>query len=313
MIGHRRFQRLLPLHVQGTLDETERAALGKHLAECASCRRDVAELERLHALLRSVPPVEFPEEEVADARARAFARLHALRAQPGLRTAVGGFLSLSPVKAFAMAAAAVVLVLVGFWGGRNTALPPAGSPDGPAVQEDMRVTHVRPLFDDPLNPIVEIAYEQTRREVVRGGPGDPAIQRVLAQALMNGLNAGVRLRAVGAISGPLAAAPDPEVKAALLLALTSDPNDGVRKAALHALLRVDADAAIRDAMLQVVLHDPNPGLRIAAINGLDSLRVRGMVPDASARKMLEGPALHDENVVVRVKAKSLLEENAQWQ
>ncbi len=309
MIGHWRFRRVLPLYASGRLDGAERSRIEDHVQACATCRDEVESIRRLHTLLNALPPVLFSDEDVADARARAFAGLHAFRSRPGVRGQAFEYFSRPAVRGVSIATGALALVLIGFWGGRLLSPTPIGGGEIPLFGSEVQVTQLRSYVDDNLQPVVEVGFERTSREVVCGTPLDPAIQRVLAQALINGLNPGIRLRAAGAIGGPMVSSPDPEVKAAFLLALTSDANDGVRKAALEALLHSPADVKVRDALLFVVLHDPNPGLRMAAINGLDSLRARGVLPDRSTRDALEESARSDKNTVVRVKAQSYLKEN----
>jgi HEAT repeat protein len=124
-------------------------------------------------------------------------------------------------------------------------------------------------------------------------------------------NPGVRIRAVGSFSATASALPEREVKTALLLALKTDQNDAVRKEALQAILRYQPDRDVRDALLYVLLHDANPGLRIAAINGLDSLETRGYEPDDQFLQTLRDKIQNDDNLYVRVKAQSILEEKAQ--
>ena len=163
----------------------------------------------------------------------------------------------------------------------------------------------------PAKDTVAITYEQVHKQQIRGTIDDPAVQHVLTRALLNGDNAGVRLRALEAMVSTEKPSPEREVKAALLLALTSDPNDGVRRQALEALVHMPPDNQVRDVLLQVLLHDNNPGLRISAINALDSLRTNVRMTDESTRTSLRRLVAEDDNVYVQVKARSLLEERIQ--
>ena len=53
---HRRTQSVLPWYVTGRLDDAERAAVDKHLANCAACREDLQAEREIAALLGSVSP-----------------------------------------------------------------------------------------------------------------------------------------------------------------------------------------------------------------------------------------------------------------
>ena len=70
---------------------------------------------------------------------------------------------------------------------------------------------------------------------VRGNINDGNEQKVLARALVNEENAGVRLQTVNAIAShaPEQKNLDPEVKTALISALKGDQNPGVRQEALR--------------------------------------------------------------------------------
>jgi hypothetical protein len=93
--------------------------------------------------------------------------------------------------------------------------------------------------------------------------------------------------------------------------LKSDQNDGVRREAMRTLLRFPADREVRDALLYELLHDANPGLRVGAINALDTLQTRGYRYDENQRETIRQIVQNDNNLYVRVKARSLLEEKIQ--
>jgi hypothetical protein len=309
-------QHLIPLYLYGELEKRERQAFELHIATCEQCRKDLDATRRLHVFLAAVPPPEPADALIQQARMQAQQAIRATSQTPSLTTRIKDLFAFPALPRPAMAFAAVALLVVGFLGGRliPTSSQVAGRsgnadpfPDLSGITgEGVKVTNVQ-FVGGATGEDVDMVFDVVKPIRLKGSLDNPAIQKVLAYAMVNGENPGVRLRAVGSIATTTQILPEREVKAALLLALKSDPNDGVRKEALTALLRYPADRSVRDVLLDVLLHDTNPGLRVAAINGLDSLRVRGYQPDEALLRSFRHQVQEDENMYVRVKAQSLLE------
>jgi hypothetical protein len=307
MRRHRFYQTRLPLLFYGELTEQERRELELHLAGCELCRRERDGIARLHSLLSRLPVPEPSEEFYRQARLHMVSTLGTLQTR---RTVGERFYDTFRRPAFqrpAIGLAALLLLLLGFAAGRRFSSSPSGIPAGDA-RAMLSNFHV---VKSPDGEKVELAFDQVTPVLLRGRIDDPEIQKILARAVLDGENAGVRLRAVGSLKADHASPLRHDVRAALLLALQTDKNDGVRKAALETLLRSPVDRGVSDALLQVLLNDKNPGLRIAAINGLDSLRVRGLLPLEEFPGSFRRAIAADENMYVRMKAKSILEEKMQ--
>jgi HEAT repeat protein len=148
---------------------------------------------------------------------------------------------------------------------------------------------------------------------VRGNINDEKVQKVLARALVNEENAGVRLQTVNAIAsqGPNPKNFDPEVKAALISALKGDENPGVRQQALRVLLRQTLDNEIKQALVYTLTHDNNSGMRIAAINGLAAASMDGHHFDQDILTIIKQKMDSDKNNYVRRQARTVIEEVAQ--
>ncbi len=105
---------LLDDYLDGLLDQPHGDALAAHLANCADCRRELAERRALLARLRKLPL----EEAAPGFAARAVHRIRERHAQR-TRGFLTGFGS-------AVAAGVALWVAVGFWQpGEENALPPA--------------------------------------------------------------------------------------------------------------------------------------------------------------------------------------------
>jgi hypothetical protein len=303
MRTHRAYRKLLPLYLYEELSGPDKRAIEDHLVSCAECRSELDETRKLLAVVsRQVQP-EVSETFLDEARRQARYALAQERTRRHPLIRVKEFFMLPVVYRPAVALSACALLVAGYFLAQLRT-PAAFSSADRYAAEEVRVTNVRTMVTGNGDE-VDLAFEAVRPVRLRGRLDDPAIQRVLARALLSGENPGVRLRAVGAISASNQAAPEREVKAALILALESDQNDGVRKEALQALLRYTPDREIRDVLLNVLLHDRNPGLRIAAINGLDSLHARGFRSEVPLPAGVQQQLQNDNNLYVRVKAKSI--------
>jgi hypothetical protein len=299
----------LPLLLYGDLSPREEARLRKHVAECKSCKEELDELRLLGSLVSGSRGGAIDEQRLDALRAGLMAAIpsrSAVRRGFDAQEFLGSFLPQRPGIAMAGLAA---MLCVGIVCGRYI-VPSRGdvTQSGMAMADadEIAVSNLHILGSVDEGREIEILFDATRTMHVKGTLDNPLVQRVIARAIVNGENPGVRLRAASSAVPFAAATGDREIKAALLLAMNSDINDGVRKAALEALLRYPPDVAIRDGLLQVLLADANPGLRVAAINGLTIMTAHGFLPDEGTRQILEDHLRSEKNLFVRTKTKSLI-------
>lgn len=305
MMFHRHYRELLPLRAAGRLPAADAEKLDRHLDGCVQCRKELEEIRHLQAIMAAVAGERSADPALAAARTRtaeAFRdRAHVRGQRRRDRSPRAGVVPSGVVYA----GAGLALLAIGFFGG-NFVGQRAGAGDQLAAGDpEIRVMQV--VMPRGEKDSVAVTYEQVRTVRLRGTLDDPTVTHVLARALINGDNAGVRLRALEAVAATDRPTHEREVRAALLLALTTDPNVGVRRQALAALRRMAPDTGVRDVLLQVLMHDTNPGLRIAAINALDSLGTTVALTDEATRSSLRQLVTRDENLYVQVKARSLLE------
>jgi hypothetical protein len=98
-VGHSEAREMLEAYALGALERSERQAVDGHLAECAACRQQVAELEAVVAVLPETLPEQVPSRALRERLlAAASADLPAAPARPPLSR-----LRLRPVHAFAAA------------------------------------------------------------------------------------------------------------------------------------------------------------------------------------------------------------------
>jgi hypothetical protein len=298
---------MLPLQLYGELSQGETEELKEHLSGCGECRKELDKIKQLHGLLSRHPVPEPSEEMLRESRMRFQSALLAERLRAPVWDRIKELLSLPAVYRPAIGVTAALLLAIGFLGGRLVTGVGETQQDARLIPtEGLRVTNVRYVGGEGDD--VELAFDSVTPVRLRGRISSPEVQKVLARAVISGDNAGVRLRAVGSLSASPEARLEPETKAALLLVLKTDKNDGVRKEALQVLLRSTADREVRDGLLYVVLNDSNPGLRIAAINGLASMQTSRYQPDEETIRALRESLVKEDNLYVRVKARSILGE-----
>jgi hypothetical protein len=215
----------------------------------------------------------------ADSQPPLWARLFGF-ARGGSGGASGG----GPRPAFRLGLAAAATLAVGFFAGylafKETPREIANTP-GQQVANGAYTSfsNVQILDVDPAQGEVDIIYDQVRPVRLKTTVTDERAQDVLAYAMVNGDNAGVRLRAISAFESAQMVAPPEDMKQALLQALTSDPNAGVRLQALHLLRRLPFGREIKTTLMYVLSNDDNPGVRVAAMNFLAETTIEGSMPE----------------------------------
>jgi len=143
---------------------------------------------------------------------------------------------------------------------------------------------------------------------VKGSPDDPAIQKLLAYALVTEPNAGIRIQTVNTLAGSPHPEIDAEIRTALLDVVQFDTNPGVRKQALQGLTRFPMDGDIKRALLLVLANDPNEGLRIDAINALLPAEAERGQDDPDILNVLRTRMQYENNNYIRLRTKTALQE-----
>ncbi|MGA7160731.1 MAG: HEAT repeat domain-containing protein [Bacteroidota bacterium] len=329
---HAQYKEWLHLSVIDELNDEAQQLLDVHLSSCADCRDELIDLQKFQSVIIENPPIEITDRLLQEARRQLRSSLleHRLRKSlwergvdlareiiiQGYRTAFGGI------------ATAALGLFVGFL----IFYQPQKSDDKavrvqlPLVEQAMqssngaesftqgstRTSDLHLITAGGTDGTVEFTFEAVTPMHVRGNINDDKVQKILARALVNEENAGVRLQTVNAIASqvPDKKNPDPQVKTALISALKSDQNPGVRQEALRVLLRYSLDDEIKQALVYTLTHDKNSGMRIAAINGLAAASVEGHHFDQDILTIIKQKMDSDKNNYVRRQARTVMEEVA---
>lgn len=248
---HPEWREQILLSLYGELEVEEQRSVESHLAECESCREEVAQLQQLHRLVdtgRAPAPnalllLEARQNLQAILRYERGKRSSLQRARQWASEKMGSW-SPALYPRTAMAFGSVVLfaggVLVGQYGitAPLAVVGVVGEPKNVSEvfnSADLDITNVQFVDSDVSDGSVEFVFDAVHPVHVKGAIDDPRVQRVLAYAVVNDKNPGVRLRVVNTAGGYAPPSADSEIKRALIIALKSDPNTGVRKEAFNSL------------------------------------------------------------------------------
>jgi hypothetical protein len=155
---------------------------------------------------------------------------------------------------YAQAAAAVVVLAVGFAAGHHTAPPPAPSPDIETMREELR-----------------------------------DLRQMVTLSLMRQQSATDRLKGVS-WSGQIDA-PSSDIVQALVETLMHDPSVNVRLASIDALQRFADRDTVRRAALDAVRTQMSPLVQIALIDFVVKVNERSSVP--VLKQLAEDPQVHE--------------------
>jgi HEAT repeats len=269
----------------GEVTADERAGIESHVAECAECRAQLAEVGEFHESLTAVPQAADELDRtgrlLAQCRSELSEHLDEISAPPVERESwrpfgfVRRWMALRPGWSAAglLAAGAILGVQVLQWlptndsnlNGRavNVSAAPKLTDDQLARMAVSQI-NVAPNVDGvPTTFQVQLRAEQP--VVLSGNLDDSDMRRVLTYVVKNSdrFDPGVRLDCLDALRAKIG---DTEIRDALLEAARRDKNPAVRMKALESLREVASEEDVRDAVLESLEEDANPGVRVEAIN-----------------------------------------------
>ncbi len=300
----------LSLYLYDELSAEERAGMEAHLAGCATCREEAAELERLRLVLDERPLRQPAPDLLVHCRSDLEEALD--REDAGWRALVRGWFGQAPGQPAMRFASALAILVLGFSMGwtmqqRTGAPEPATNQAGPWVGSDladMRINGITEVSPDPRTGEVSVTLNAERQVTLEGSLDDPHIQQILLYAVKSYDNPGIRHETLEALSGRSS---NPSVREALLHAARHDPNPGVRLEALEALRSSSDQPEVRAALFEVLKKDDNPGVRVATI---DMLLEHAEEEDVPTLREL---AREHQNPYVRLKCAKALRERARAQ
>ncbi len=293
----------------GQAQEPARRDLARHLEGCATCRDEIAGIEKTWQSLGDDPEVPV----TAEFRDRTLALLEDEMLRQRIRT----FRPRPPrpgrARVLAYAAGLALAALGGFSTARHAGVSVAGTaaaskqPASP-IEAGGRLSNVSYTPPDAQGRI-GVSFDLEARRAFVGRPDDPAMAKLLAYLVSRSAQtAGEKSQAIEQVSshyGSRVAPASPDIVRALTSTLRKDPNPGVRKKAADALASFATTSEIRSAFLDALNADKNPAVRLVAVEALAAAAKES--PDARTIESLRAKAFDPaENGFVRTKAASAL-------
>ena len=264
------------LYLYGELGTSERLEIERCRDEDPAFRALFRDEQEFLQSLGDPEPRPEPDDLLAECRAR-LDRAIALEPRPdrsssalarGLRALRLAGVALTARPLAWQPAAAALLLLAGFLGGRGLESEVGGALTGaaPLVRGtaissagDPALTGIEAVRLDPLSGQVQIVIEE--RRTVSGDSSDPFIRGMLLTTVQES-HTGARLTSLDALRDQ---ASDSEIREALLRTMLEDEDVGVRLKALEAVQAQARLPDVRRALVQTLERDPSPGMRAHAI------------------------------------------------
>ncbi len=313
-MSHDNIKELIQLALLGELNDEEMAELHKHLIECDDCQAEYDALSKYYSFIEENKGSAPYDSLLPEARTQFRAALdYEISKQPFGRKLLNSierffYTNKKPAwaGAFSLAAGLVIGYLISGPSGANA---PFGGELAQGGSE--KITNVRFSNSLQTDGQIEFTFDAVKQIKMKGSLENPAIQKVLAQALINDQNTATRLRTVNTIADQSnkKVMADPDVKSALISAAEHDSNPGVRRQAVMTLLELPYDSEIKNCYLNVLTNDPNSAIRMMAINGLAAANLNGHPLDEEILKVLNQKSKNDDNAYVRIRAASLMKED----
>ena len=291
----------------GELAAEQMIELERHVTECEGCRAEMAALGTVMQAMELRPVVEISPNFLAQSRVRLDEALDEIPVRGfGARLRVNFFRWVWNVQS--APALATLLVGCGFLAGNFTyryqvahapKQPPIVSITDPSRGEIANVKGIQETADPE---VVQVLFNRVVPESVEGSLNDPEIRKLLLMGTQADVMSSVRKDAVKMLVHECreghacpAETDGKGIRAALLTAVRSDKDAGVRMKALEGLQPyVGQDRKVRDALLVALLHDPSPQVRRTAVELLEPVDA-----DSSVRQVLQTVSTTDDNPYVR--------------
>ncbi|MBS4027904.1 MAG: HEAT repeat domain-containing protein [Ignavibacteriales bacterium] len=323
-MNHDHYKESLQLLLYDELTVEEKNDIEQHLQKCPECRKELEQLQKFHTTLSSQKFIEPDSQLLREARQELRYSLKHSPPRESLWDWLQSALSSIFIQ-YKVALGGVATLTMGFIIGYVVFSPPnqpqkmeeLASPNLSlssrfplSAQGDAKVNNIRFYDSDVSDGEIDFSFDAVTPVRMKADIKDDRVQKILAHALLNEQNPGVRLRSVSAMALEHTPPADDEIKDALITALTTDENPGVRREALRALQKFSFDDKLKQALLHVLNYDSNSALRIEAVNYFASTKSKSSpaIFDDAVRKVLHEKMQSDNNNYIRLRARAVLQE-----
>lgn len=313
-----KLKELLHLYVMGETNDEESVLVENHLLESDEYREEYEKLRKLHSTIANSKKYISDEKILIDSRRDLLEKIKAIKKEESWIIKIFSQFNTLLLGGYRPALSTALALFIGLLIGYLVFDSSFQStfPQNNTVEVDLDnmkengidISNIR--FKDPFTDEGEIviSFDAIKPISLKGDINDPQVQSLLAAALSNSDNPGLRIRTVNTLASGGGSVKDPKVKSALIRALKTDQNDGVRREALNALSNFPYDTEIRDAYLFALANDINPGIKVAAINALAELKLQGKSIDEELKNVIENDLKTGEDDFIKIRAASLIQE-----
>lgn len=312
-----KFDEFAYLYLNDELTQEEKIEFENLIAEDENLNNEFELIKKFNSAVNSSKRVEVSDKLLSDARRDLRIKIGELQNESDTKTSfinlILGLFTNRYAPAYSAAFSLFAGLLIGylvFSTNPNDVNNLPGFELDDALSQNYKISNIQFLEEETANNNLTVQFEAVRPVVVNGSISDPLIKRLLAAAIINSDNAGLKMRSINKLSEGENSSliNDPKIKEALITAVKTDPNPGVRKEALSSLSKLKYDNQIRDAVLFVISNDTNSGLRISAINFLSQLKLEGISLDQEVYDNLSNHIQNEESDYIRLRTTALLGE-----
>jgi hypothetical protein len=303
-MNHNYYKKLVTLSVFGEISETEKNELLAHVQECSVCGEEYEELRRLKEISEEALHQDVDEIALSSSREELLSQVRDVnRAKRNTEHSTLFSAHAFGKLQFALSLTTIIAFTIVVY---FLAIPGRQSVESVTGTQQKYVIPVQtnPIFSDKQNAQTGHAI----KDVIPAAEHpvyNAEKQQELAHVITNNKNSGTRLKTISSVAENKAGN-STILKKALIKALTTDDNPGVRKEAMLALANLPYDKDIQDALLFVLDKDKNSGLRVMAINYLDGENAARNLTDPKALDIIRDKTTGDDNSYVKIRAKSIL-------
>jgi hypothetical protein len=278
------------LYLLKEISQEKEKSIKDHLKNCKVCQKELAHEKQMIQMVTGMSRLEPDPELLKRYRLLLKSELmkkSAPRVQKNFWADIWGSLFYSvPAKRFASTFAILFIgfvlgVLVPRFGTSSELTP------GEAVlalQSSLEATDFKVIPSEDRSDQVEIRFNTTRRQSIRGNLRNPEVQYILSYILENEPGDDVRLRTIKLLTDY---SESKVVQGALIHSLESDSNPGIRLRAIRLLKSLPVNDEIKDILVYALFRDSNSGVQIEAANALNR------IPDETVRSYLNTRAKDD--------------------
>jgi hypothetical protein len=293
------------LYLYGELDFATEESFEAHCASCPSCCSVVEAERQWHAAIGN-EPLPVPLELLSKCREDLHETIGVMRSESDpLWIRLFDSLGFRSNSWSMRLATASLLVCLGFGMSRlleQHGFPALDSASNSSAQMSMfdparaHIRAIQPSGDDGVRLIVD----EVREHIITGSPEDDRIRHLLVAATKDPTDPAIRVDSLDVLkrSG------GEDIRDVLLDSVQHDPNAGVRLKALEALSRFADDGTTRRTLTSVLSRDENADVRTQAIELLVAPQDTALPPQLT--RVLENMMHSDPDEYIRMRCQQAL-------